>query len=285
MALTGLWWWIDRWRKSSAYIDLPLEAQAAYRNLLDEAWLRRGLIPNNDQILARASGDPLRWPEVRDAVLAHFELTTKGWRNATLDETRKQSERRARNQANYRKRQRPKLLGSLTRPDNDPDNAGDNDPDNGPGNAADNGPNNAGANGPTNAPDNNPDNKPDSPDPDPDLVRTVSTVREVHRTAEPENAALQRRAGRLIERYAELFYQHRRGARYHSRLHLDFMKACDLVRTWPDDARLEKLAVLVLTTTDEWVAKTDRGFGVFAARASWADDRLRAWEIQHQVET
>lgn len=91
------------------------------------------------------------------------------------------------------------------------------------------------------------------------------------------------RAGRLVQRYAELFYRHRKGARYHARPALDFPKACDLVTTWPDDARLEKLAVLILTTNDDWISKTDRGFGVFASKASWADDKLKAWETEHEV--
>lgn len=95
--------------------------------------------------------------------------------------------------------------------------------------------------------------------------------------------ALRLRAGELLQRYGELFHQHRKGARYHARPALDFPKACELVRTWTDDARLEKLAVLILTTDDEWIARTDRGFAVFAARASWADDRLTAWEIEHKV--
>lgn len=89
------------------------------------------------------------------------------------------------------------------------------------------------------------------------------------------------RAGALVEHYGELFRQHRGGARYHSRIHLDFMKAQELVKTWADDGRLEKLAVIVLTTDDDWIAGTDRGFGVFAAKASWADDKLTTWEAEH----
>jgi hypothetical protein len=91
------------------------------------------------------------------------------------------------------------------------------------------------------------------------------------------------RAGQLLEKYQELFVKHRQGARYHSRPHLDFPKACELVRTWTDDARLYKLAEIVLTTTDDWISRTDRGFGIFAARATWADDRLREWELKHGV--
>lgn len=100
----------------------------------------------------------------------------------------------------------------------------------------------------------------------------------------PPDDALERRAGALLDRYAALFYQHQRGAKYHRRDHLDFPKACDLVRTWTDDTRLEKLAVLVLTTDDSWIAGTDRGFAVFAAKATWADARLATWEAEHGLQ-
>ncbi len=99
-------------------------------------------------------------------------------------------------------------------------------------------------------------------------------------SSEEKEDALTMRAGDLLNRYAELFYEHRRGARYHARPALDFPKACELVQTWTDDARLEKLAVIVLTTDDDWISRTDRGFGIFAAKATWADERLAAWEAE-----
>lgn len=102
-------------------------------------------------------------------------------------------------------------------------------------------------------------------------------VRPIGPNADPEIAS---RAGLLLEKYAELFTIHCRGARYHARPALDFPKACELVTTWKDDARLEKLAVLVLTTNDDWISDTDRGFGIFAAKASWADLKLAAWEAE-----
>lgn len=85
---TGLFWWIDRWRKSTAYTDMTLEQQGAYRNLLDEAQLRGGPLPDDERILAKACGDAFAWPRVRDAVMARFTLTADGWRNATGDEVR-----------------------------------------------------------------------------------------------------------------------------------------------------------------------------------------------------
>lgn len=105
MATLGLWWWIDRWRKSTAFTDMTLEEQGAYRNLLDEATLRGGALPDNERILAKACGDALRWKHVRAAVLARFPLGDDGMRrNETLDEVLYQGERRRRNQQNYRDR-------------------------------------------------------------------------------------------------------------------------------------------------------------------------------------
>lgn len=87
MRLTGLWWWIDRWRKSTAYTDMTLEEQGAYRNLLDEASLRGGPLPNDEGVLAKACGDPRRWRRVRATVMRHFELAAdQCWHNTTLDE-------------------------------------------------------------------------------------------------------------------------------------------------------------------------------------------------------
>jgi uncharacterized protein YdaU (DUF1376 family) len=121
--LTGLWWWIDRWRKSSAFADMTLEEQGAYRNLLDEGRLRGGPLPNDERILAKACGDATRWRKVRNVVLAHFELGPDGWRNATLDEVIKESALRAEKQREYRNRL-TNLQGHT--PDNDVGNAADN---------------------------------------------------------------------------------------------------------------------------------------------------------------
>ena len=80
------WWWIDRWRKSTAYTDMTLAEQGAYRNLLDELWLREGALPKSERILAKISGDPFGWHEVRAVVMARFYETADGWRNKTHDE-------------------------------------------------------------------------------------------------------------------------------------------------------------------------------------------------------
>lgn len=105
MRLTGLWWWIDRWRKSSAFLNMTLEEQGAYRNLLDAAALQGGVLPNDERILANASGDALAWRRVRRVVMPYFRLTEQGWRNETLDEVLRESQKRSKKQRDYRNRQ------------------------------------------------------------------------------------------------------------------------------------------------------------------------------------
>jgi uncharacterized protein YdaU (DUF1376 family) len=102
--MRGLYWWVDRWRASSAYVDLTLEEQGAYRNLLDECCLRDGGIPNDSEVLAKASGDVKRWPKVRARVMKRFRLVGSEWRNEMLDRVLHESARRARNQHAYRQR-------------------------------------------------------------------------------------------------------------------------------------------------------------------------------------
>jgi uncharacterized protein YdaU (DUF1376 family) len=84
--MNGLMWWIDRWRKSTAYTAMTVEQQGAYRNLLDEACLRGGALPNDQTLLAKACGDPRIWKRVGPVVMARFRLGPDGWRNDTLDQ-------------------------------------------------------------------------------------------------------------------------------------------------------------------------------------------------------
>lgn len=103
----GMFWWIDRWRNSTAYTEMTLEQQGAYRNLLDEAWKRGGGIPNDPRLLARASGDEIRWPKIEAVVMKRFKLSTDGrtWHNETLDAMLHQTRRYAAKQQAYRDRQ------------------------------------------------------------------------------------------------------------------------------------------------------------------------------------
>lgn len=87
--------------------------------------------------------------------------------------------------------------------------------------------------------------------------------------------ALAERAGRLREElYPAWYAKWRHGAKLRLVANaLEFQDAMSLVATW-DDARLEQLARIVLTTDDDFISTTDRGFHIFAIKASWAENRL-----------
>jgi uncharacterized protein YdaU (DUF1376 family) len=89
--MRAAWWWIDRWRKSTAYTDMTAEQQGVYRNLLDELWLRDGILPLSEKALSQISGDSEAWPRARAVVLSRFERTDAGYRHQTHDEVSSQS--------------------------------------------------------------------------------------------------------------------------------------------------------------------------------------------------
>lgn len=114
--LRGLIWWIDRWRQSSAFMQMTLEEQGAYRNLLDEAYLRGGVLPDDDRMLAKACGDATLWPQLKKRLLKWFHKTPDGWRNDTLDKVIHDTQTRARKQRDYRARvAREAVTASVTR--------------------------------------------------------------------------------------------------------------------------------------------------------------------------
>ena len=100
--MRAAWWWIDRWRFSTAYREMSLAEQGAYRNLLDECWIRQGPLPVDETELAHICGRAKDWPKVREAVLAHFVKDATGWHNLTVEKIIRESNRKARNQARYR---------------------------------------------------------------------------------------------------------------------------------------------------------------------------------------
>ena len=100
--MRAAWWWIDRWRKSTAYTDMSLAEQGAYRNLLDELWLRDGALPMSDRILAKICGDPFMWNEVKPVVLARFVVVDGVYRNETHDTIMARSQYQADKQKRYR---------------------------------------------------------------------------------------------------------------------------------------------------------------------------------------
>src|SRR5689334_14273251 len=55
------WFWVDRWTGSSAFL-LPISAKGLYREMLSQAWLRGGKLPNDPASIQRAVGcTPEEW--------------------------------------------------------------------------------------------------------------------------------------------------------------------------------------------------------------------------------
>lgn len=94
------------------------------------------------------------------------------------------------------------------------------------------------------------------------------------------NPTTTERAGRFLERYQELYVTHRHGARYALKPTRDYAAAVTLCHTWPDDARLDKLAVIFLTTDHKFAEEGSRTVPQFLALASWCDGKLAEHEAR-----
>jgi uncharacterized protein YdaU (DUF1376 family) len=83
--MRAAWWWIDRWRKSTAYMCMNAEEQGLYRNLLDACWLfPKAIIPDDERTLMMASGgEPEAWARSRKKVLKWMQKVPGGWTNET----------------------------------------------------------------------------------------------------------------------------------------------------------------------------------------------------------
>ena len=121
MKFRALYWWIDRWRKSTAYTDMTLAEQGAYRNLLDEATLRGGALPLDERALAKACGDATAWPKVRKVVMKRFHRKRDGWHNETLDRVLDATATRSARQRQYRNALHSRGHNSGRSPDQDQD--------------------------------------------------------------------------------------------------------------------------------------------------------------------
>ena len=116
-----------------------------------------------------------------------------------------------------------------------------------------------------------------------DIVQPA--IGECARTGLVVSDELGARAAALLDTFGALYAKHRHGAKlFRRRPALDWDQACQLCRTW-DDARLTKMIEILLTTDDDWVSQTDRGWSVFVARAQWCDERLAVWEASHRRPT
>lgn len=116
----------------------------------------------------------------------------------------------------------------------------------------------------------------------PELVRESFSTRARSNTLPNSNTStntgerdeLGERAGRFVnEVYPALYAKYRRGARYVSKPALDFQEAMELCRVW-DDARLEKIAIVFLTTDHQFAESGSRTMAQLRALASWCDGKI-----------
>jgi hypothetical protein len=84
----------------------------------------------------------------------------------------------------------------------------------------------------------------------------------------------------FLRRFCDLYALHRHGARYFVTAEKHVPLVRKLLSVYGSE-RLEKLALVLLKTDDEWVQGTDRGIGILSIKASWLDERLAAYEAQH----
>jgi uncharacterized protein YdaU (DUF1376 family) len=81
--MRAAWWWIDRWRKSTAYICMNAEEQGLYRNLLDAIWLFPDHIIPEDALMNAGGATPSEWERSGPKVLKWMQKVEGGWTNET----------------------------------------------------------------------------------------------------------------------------------------------------------------------------------------------------------
>jgi hypothetical protein len=88
------------------------------------------------------------------------------------------------------------------------------------------------------------------------------------------------RAAAFLDRYEVLYRTHRKGARYARKPVRDYAAAVTLCHTWADDSRLDKLAIIFLTTDHKFADEGSRTVPQFLGLASWCDGKLADWEAK-----
>ena len=88
----------------------------------------------------------------------------------------------------------------------------------------------------------------------------------------------------FLDRFRELYRELRHGATYIVQRPRDPVNVKRLLTNF-DPARLEALTRELLTTKEEWIAKTDRRIGILAVKATWLDAQLceRAAKAQRRA--
>ncbi len=242
-------WWIDRWRKSTAYLRMNLEEQGLYRNLLDAMWLFEGPIPNDPKTLVAASGgDATAYSRSSANVLKWFRLTDQGWVNDTAQDIIttvkhlhdvKALAGKAGAEARWQKHSK--------------DNS---------------------------KPDGKLHGKRMPPDPDP-KVRTEGLKNNPSVRGRPKEPA-DPRVREFLEWFQEEYKRRRHGADYLVKWPRDAPLVKQMLHATSLD-RLKLLAQAMLSDkcTEEFIANTDRGIGILSVKFNWLSDRIAEWETRN----
>jgi uncharacterized protein YdaU (DUF1376 family) len=235
--LLAEWFWTDRWMGSSAFL-LPIEPRGLYREMLTQAWRRGARLPSDHEAIRRAVGCTLAewnrcWPKVSGYWRVEADTIVNDTQVAVWLEAKAVQER-----ASSRGRAGAQARAQARR-------------------------------------DQPLKVQPPSPSPSPSPKERKEHAPTNVRAFQPVDASneVAERAGRFCERYAVLYQQHRKGARYLSKPNLDFLEAVQLCATW-GDARLDQIATVFLTTDHEFAEKGSRTMAQFRAMASWCDSKL-----------
>lgn len=241
------WWWIDRWRKSTAYTDMTLAEMGAYRNLLDELWLRDGVLPDNDRVLGKIAGSASEWPSVKAAVMGHFRKVRGGWRNDTHDAIQRESQRLAAKQQRYRDRLKAQIVtGNVT---------GD-------------------------------VSRSPSPSPyvRTERVQNTLSVSRTPRATPKVNGNPEVKT--FIEWFQQEYKRLRNGADYLVKWPRDAPLVKQMLHATTID-RLKLLARVMLSDrcAEDFIINTDRGIGILSLKFNWLSDRVAEWESKQQTAT
>lgn len=241
--LLAEWFWTDRWMGSSAFL-LPIEPRGLYREMLTQAWRRGCRLPASHEAIQRAVGCTRAewnrcWPVISSYWRKDGDAIVNDTQLEVWAETLAAHERAVERGSKGGKARAQALAQARAQAEAQGVDTG----------------------------------KPPSPSPDERSKKQDRSTgaREPSAVSDPKLAD---RAGRFVHRYAELFAEHRKGAKYHSKPSLDFQEAIGLCQTW-DDERLERLAIAFLTTDDKFCRNSNGSIASFRSRASWCDTRLR----------
>lgn len=254
--LLAEWFWTDRWTGSSAFL-LPLEARGLYREMLTQAWRRGGHLPQDPDAIRRAVGCTpgewrRSWPKIEKYWQVSGEFLTNKTQLAVIQTAMSIHESavtRGRQGGLQKAQNRVARLARRQKPSQSPATAG-----------------------------HLADGYPPSPSPSP----SVQDRSPVHggEAKTPLHGGPEVHA--FLAYFCETYPAKRAGAKYLVRTAVDVPQVKRLLATYGLE-RLKKLALVLLTTDEDWISDTDRGIGILSLKAAWLDDRLAQHEARRRA--